>query len=134
MRVGAICGPRLPAGHGPPGGCLFRWALMPHAAPGGRKDPPRGGRRGPLPRRPAGATASKAELKASVLLSGPETADSQALVSARGPFRAHSVIEGAAPLRTAGTAPSICDLLDAERLGAALGAAVVGAVGVARVR
>src|SRR5438270_5315843 len=44
--------------------------------PGRRKDPPGEDEGGSFPGRPAGAAASKAELKASVLLSGPETADS----------------------------------------------------------
>src|SRR5437764_12278713 len=68
MRVGAICGPRLPAGHGPPGGCLYRWSLTLDAPVGEERTPPGEDEGGPFPGRPAGAAASKAERKASVLL------------------------------------------------------------------
>src|SRR5205807_4715092 len=87
------------------------------AADGKSKDPPGEDEGGSFPGRPAGAAASKAELKASVLLSGPETADSanpgQRPRTLSGPF-CH---RGRRPSRDG--ALQVTDLLDPERLAAA---------------
>src|SRR5436309_11271011 len=94
------------------------------AGHGRRKDPPGEDEGGSFPGRPAGAAASKAELKASVLRSGPETADSanpgQRPRTLSGPF-CH---RRRRPAADSGVSASSCDLLDAERLAAAAGAAV----------
>src|SRR5439155_398274 len=65
-----------------------------------RKDPPWRGRRGALSRATGRSGCFEGGTEGISSLGGPETADSQTLVSARGPFRAPSFTEGAAPLRT----------------------------------
>src|SRR5437764_473027 len=65
------------------------WSLTLDAARGRRKDPPWRGRRGVLSRATGRSGCFEGGTEGISSLSGPETADSQTLVSARGPFRAH---------------------------------------------
>src|SRR5947209_13951334 len=94
-----------------------------------KKGPPWRGRRGVLSRRQAGAAASKAELKASVLSAVRRLPTAQTQASAHGPFRVRSLAGGHRCAADSETVPSSCDLLDAEALAAATRAAVRAAVG-----
>src|SRR5437763_12834026 len=90
------------------------------------KDPPGEDEGGSFPGRPAGAAASKAELKASVLLSGPEIAAANlrsAPADPHGPIcyrgREPAVAQQARALRV------FVDLADVEALAAGLVASLV---------